>query len=233
MSDATLINLQAYDALAPWYLTWVTTNPHPSPRERYTHHLLSTTPKPSSSPPYILELGCGPGLPITSLLLRAGAHVLANDLSPAQIALAKTHNGNFPLATFVAGDMTKLSIPAGSLDGVVCFFTIFHLPRAEQRPMLERIHSWLKPGGGFVCNFATFDEEAIYGEMMGRGIFWSGFGMLENRGMVEGVGFVVEREEVVKSEADGGNEFQWFVARKRVGDDVGKLDGTGTRTTVL
>jgi hypothetical protein len=31
------------------------------------------------------------------------------------------------------------------------------------------------------------------------------------------VGFEVEREEVLESEVDGGNEFQWVAARKRVG----------------
>lgn len=84
--------------------------------------------------------------------------------------------------------------------------------------MLAKIFSWLKPGGLLVCNFATFDEEEIYGEMMGEGIFWSGFDIEGNRGMLVDVGFEIEEEEVVESEADGGNEFQWIAARKSVDD---------------
>ncbi|KAM0700518.1 hypothetical protein Q7P35_012239 [Cladosporium inversicolor] len=198
MSDAKLVNTEAYDHLASWYLSWVSAQTN-SPRERYAAKVLdiynknNKTPSnsPSSSspppptpptppttrPPYILELGCGPGIPITHLLLSAGARVLANDISPAQIALAKAktplrhQTPQNPNVTFVAGDMATLSIPPSTLDGVVCFFTLFHLPRAEQLPMLRKIYVWLKVGGLLVCNFATFDEEEIYGEMMGCGIF--------------------------------------------------------------
>ena len=83
--------------------------------------------------------------------------------------------------------------------------------------MLCKIFGWLKVGGLLVCNFATFDEEEIYGEMMGRGIFWSGFGVSGNRAMVVEAGFEVEAEEVLESEADGGNEFWWVAARKTRG----------------
>jgi SAM-dependent methyltransferase len=219
MSDAKLINSQAYNHLAPWYLDWITTqtSTSPSPREAYALKVLSPkrSEEASSSPPSIsiLELGCGPGVPITRLLLDQGAHVLANDISPEQIKLAKAANRS-PRATFVAGDMAALSLPAASFDGVVCFFTLFHLPREEQGPMLAKVYEWLKPGGLLVCNFATFDEEEIYGEMMGHGIFWSGFGVEGNRGMLTDVGFEIEREEVLESEVDGGNEFQWVAARK-------------------
>jgi SAM-dependent methyltransferase len=227
MSDAKTIVEQAYDNLADWYLTWI--DDQHSPRERYANKVLenlqtSPTP-PSSSPktttkpsqPYILELGCGPGIPITRLLLSRGARVLANDISSNQITLAKTHCPPPPNTTieFIISDMTTLTISPRTLDGAICFFTLFHLPRAEQKSMLAKILSWLKPGGLLVINFATVDDEAIYGEMMGHGIFWSSFSVEENRAMVEGVGFVVECEEVLASEADGGVEFQWVAARRR------------------
>lgn len=225
MSDAKAIVEQAYDSLADWYLTWI--DDQNSPRERYASKVLENL-LPSSTPtkPYILELGCGPGVPITRMLLARGAQVLANDISTKQISIAKTKcllpntittttatttNNN---VEFIASDMTTLSIPPSALDGVVCFFTLFHLPRAEQRAMLSKILVWLKPGGLLVINFATVDEEEIYGEMMGCGIFWSGFGVQENRAMVVEAGFEIESEEVLESEVDGGNEFWWVVARK-------------------
>lgn len=226
MSDAKLVNTEAYDHLADWYLSWVSAQT--SPRERYAAKVLeryndkdndkiaAEQQLQQNQTPYILELGCGPGL-ITSLLLSSGARVLANDISPAQIAMAKTHcHRHHPNSqvSFTTSDMTTLSIPNNTLDGVVCFFTLFHLPRAEQNPMLSRIFSWLKVGGLLACNFATFDEEEIYGEMMGRGIFWSGFDVQRNRDMVMEAGFEIEGEEVLESEADGGNEFQWVAARK-------------------
>lgn len=219
MSDAKLVNEQAYNHLADWYLSWI--SGQTSPRESYALKVLESIPTTSSSLPYILELGCGPGVPITQLLLSQGARVLANDISPKQITLAKSQCRS-PRANFIAGDMATLSIPAASLDGVVCFFTLFHLPRAEQGPMLAKIYAWLKPGALLVCNFATFDEEEIYGEMMGHGIFWSGYDAEGNKAMLTEVGFEIEREEVLESDADGGNEFQWIAARKK--PDEGNID---------
>lgn len=235
MADAKLVNTEAYDHLASWYLSWVSAQTS-SPRERYAAKVLKkyndntnnnddddddkNTSSQQDQQPYILELGCGPGIPTTHQLLSSNARVLANDISPAQIATAKTHIHNHSHSSdvsFEAGDMTALSIPEATFDGVVCFFTLFHLPRAEQPPMLSKIYSWLKVGGLLVCNFATFDEEEIYGEMMGHGIFWSGFGVSENRAMVLEAGFEVEMEEVLESEVDGGNEFWWVAARKTRG----------------
>lgn len=81
--------------------------------------------------------------------------------------------------------------------------------------MLRRIYSWLKPDGLLVLNYATVDEEEIYGEMMGHGIFWSGYDAERNRASLQEIGFVVEDEEVIESDADGGMEFQWIAARKK------------------
>jgi len=258
MSDAKAIVEQAYDSLADWYLTWI--NDQPSPRERYARKVLenatssntttSTTPTTTTTTPttttttpnpqpYILELGCGPGIPITRLLLSLGAKVLANDISHAQIALAKSHCLHIPANTtttntttnknihFIPSDMTLLTLPPSTLDGAICLFTLFHLPRGEQKPMLAKIHSWLKPGALLAVNFATVDDEAIWGEMMGRGIFWSSFGEEGNRAMAVGVGFEVEGEEVLASEADGGVEFQWMALRKRGEEEEDGVGGSG------
>jgi SAM-dependent methyltransferase len=212
--DPKKIVKEAYDHIAEWYLSWV--DGQQSPRERYASKVLqnasSLLPSPAQ-PPRILELGCGPGIPITRMLLDHGAQVVANDISSRQLDLARAR---CPQATFVLGDMmTALTFEPASLDGVVSFFTIFHLPRAEQRGMFARIHAWLKPGGMFVFNLATdVDEEEIYGEMLGHGMFWSSYGVGESMAMVEDVGLVVVEAEVLESEPDGGVKFMWVAARK-------------------
>ncbi|SMR41807.1 unnamed protein product [Zymoseptoria tritici ST99CH_1E4] len=217
---------QAYDDLADWYLSWVLTQP--SPRETYARKVLSnslTSLAQNDTPPHhILELGCGPGVPITRLLLDAGAHVTANDISPRQIQMAKTR---CPTATFHLGDMTALSFPAETFSGATCFYTLFHLPREEQKVMLVRIREWLKPGGLFVFNLAAeIDEEEIYGEMMGHGMFWSSFGVEGSQTMVREAGLEVVDAVVVKAgegggivegDPDYGVEFLWVTARKGSG----------------
>jgi ubiquinone/menaquinone biosynthesis C-methylase UbiE len=211
--DPKQIVEQAYDHVADWYLSWVSNER--SPRERYTDKLLSNAP-PS---PHVLELGCGPGVPVTRKLLDRGARVVANDISMRQLDMARER---CPEATFLPGDMAALIFAPNSFDGIICFYTIFHLPRAEQKDMLTRILSWLKPGGMFVCNFATVDEEEIHGEMLGHGMFWSSFAAEESKEMMMAVGFELVVDEVVEAgdgkleegDADYGVKFLWLAAKK-------------------
>jgi ubiquinone/menaquinone biosynthesis C-methylase UbiE len=209
--DPKAIVKETYDYLAEWYLRWV--DGQSSPRERYASKVIQNA-RPASPPPHILELGCGPGVPVTRMLLDRGAQVTANDISTKQLDLARAR---CPEVTFVSGDMTRLSFEPASFDGVVSFFTIFHLPRAEQSGMLSSIYSWLKPGGMFVFNLATIDEEEIYGEMMGHGMFWSSYSVEESKAMVTAVGLEVVEVEVLESEPDDGVKFMWAVARKGFG----------------
>jgi len=203
----------AYDHIAQWYLEWVKCDK--SPRERYVKKVLETLP-PS---PCILELGCGPGVPVLDMLLENGARVTANDISAKQIEMAKAR---CPHAKFIAGNMTTLTFEPESFHGALSFYTLFHLPRSQLKDMLVKIYSWLKPGGLFAFNLAGVDEEEIHGEMMGYGMFWSSYGVHENCEMLEQVGFELLEVERVKAgdgnlnedEPDYDSEFVWVMARK-------------------
>ncbi|KAK3904328.1 methyltransferase [Staphylotrichum tortipilum] len=205
-----------YDHIAECYLSWVESQP--SPRERYAAKVLDSDP----ASPRVLELGCGAGYPITRMLLDRGAQVVANDISARQLGLAKAR---CPQATFLMGDMTALSFEPASFDGVVSFFTIPHLPRAEHGAMFSKVHAWLKPGGMFVFNLSTVDEAEMYGDFLGHHMFWSSHSVEESKALVSGVGFEVVEADVLEagdglldeSDPDYGVKFLWIVARKRLG----------------
>jgi ubiquinone/menaquinone biosynthesis C-methylase UbiE len=211
--DPKQIVEQAYDYIAEWYLRWV--EDQRSPRERYTNKILEN----ALASPHILELGCGSGIPITRMLIDRGAQVVANDISTKQLEMAKVR---CPQATLIPGDMAALSFEPESFDGVISFYAIFHLPRAEQKGMLSNICSWLKPGGMFVCNLSTVDEEAIHGEFLGHGMFWSSYSVEDSKAMVRDAGFELIEAEVLEagdgqleeSDPDYGVKFLWLVARK-------------------
>ncbi|KAH8774550.1 methyltransferase [Diaporthe sp. PMI_573] len=204
----------AYDNITEWYLQWVQSQK--SPRERYTKKLLEKL-QPS---PSILELGCGPGVPILKYLLDQGAQVVANDISTKQIEMAKAR---CPDAKLIAGDMTTLAFEPESFHGAISFYTLFHLPRSKLKDMLTKIHGWLKPGGVFVFNLATVDEEEIHGEMLGYGMFWSSYDVDGNRALLEEIGFDLLQVEVLQAgdgkleedDADFDAEFMWAMARKK------------------
>lgn len=214
MSDAEGIVEYAYDHISEWYLQWVESQK--SPREKYTKKLLEKL-QPS---PSILELGCGPGIPILKLLLDQGAQVVANDISTKQIEMAKAR---CPEAKLVAGDMTALTFEPESFHGAISFYTLFHLPRSKLKAMLTKIHGWLKPGGVFVFNLATIDEEEIHGELLGHGMFWSSYGVDGNQALLREIGFDLLQVEVLQAgdgkleedDPDFNAEFMWVEARKK------------------
>lgn len=199
--------------MSNWYLNWV--EGQGSPRERYVQKLLSNLP----AKPNILELGCGAGTPVLRMLLDHGASVVGNDISSKQIELAKTR---CPEAELIAGDMAGLSFADEKFDGVAAFYALFHLPREEYKTFLGKIHAWMKPGGYFVFNLATVDQEDIHGEFFGHGMYWSSYGQDENLKILREAGFEVLEKEVLEAgdgnlkegDPDYGVKFMWILAKK-------------------
>jgi SAM-dependent methyltransferase len=121
-------------------------------------------------PARILDVGCGAGLPVTAALARMGT-VIGVDISEAQIALARA---NVPEARFIHGDIMSQTFDAASFDAIVACYSLFHLPRDEQRVFLNKVLGWLRPGG---CIFATLphSDHAGYTEddFFGVTMYWS------------------------------------------------------------
>ncbi|KAN0104720.1 putative O-methyltransferase [Hyaloscypha variabilis] len=207
----------SYDAIAPKYNEW--TIPHSSTRLNYLDQLLGRLPTSSSTPVSVLELGCGHGLPVTQKLLsHPNFSVTANDLSSAQLALARTNLQPDPPSrlTLLEGDMLALDFPPASLDAVVAMYSIIHLPRAEQVEMLRKIVAWLKPGGWVLANFAAVELEGRevqnwLKEEKGW-MFWSSWGSEGTLEKVREVGLEVVVQETVEDVVDV--TFLWILARK-------------------
>lgn len=166
----------------------------------------------------ILELGCGAGVPCTKILSESerGFVVTGNDISSAQVALAKIH---VPKATFIQGDMMKLDFKPESFDAVLAFYSIFHLPKDEQGNMIERIRIWLKPGGWLLCNFGTNEGDVVREGWFDPSVtmFSSGLGVEGNRNIfqkdVQGLK-VIEDEVAVEKVGSTEEKFHWIMAKK-------------------
>jgi hypothetical protein len=52
-----------------------------------------------------------------------------------------------PAASLVQADMTALHLQPGSVDAVVSFYALIHVPLADQRILFPRIRTWLCHGG--------------------------------------------------------------------------------------
>ena len=215
----------SYDAIAPKYNEW--TIPHSTKRLHYLDQLLGRLPTTTSSSPStpvsVLELGCGCGLPVTQKLLsHPNFSVTANDLSSAQLALARASLLPDPPGpahgrlTLLEGDMLALDFAPATFDAIVGMYSIIHLPRAEQVEMLRKIMVWLKPGGWLLANFAaeesTGTETQNWLEEEKGWMFWSGWGSEGTMEKVREAGLEVVVQEVLEDEDDV--KFLWILARK-------------------
>ena len=124
----------------------------------------------------VLDIGCGSGIPVTAAL-SPRFDVTGVDISQEQIARAAR---TVPAATFVRGDIMEIDFSAESFDAVVAFYSIFHLPRAEQPALFERIARWLAPGGYFLATLSRFaEDDRTEEDFFGVTMFWSQLGFAE------------------------------------------------------
>lgn len=90
-----------------------------------------------------LEVGCGTGA-FSRLLAQRSDRVLALDLSPNMIGLAREASARFPNIDFEVADVLTRGLPAARFDCVATIATLHHLPVREVLPKLKGA---LKPGG--------------------------------------------------------------------------------------
>ncbi|TDD54166.1 class I SAM-dependent methyltransferase [Kribbella antibiotica] len=159
----------------------------------------------------VLDVGCGAGVPVAKVLADGGHEVTGVDISGVQVKRAQER---VPHATFVQGDATKLEFPAESFDAVLTFYSLIHIPLDEQERLLQKIATWLRPGGVFVATVgATAWTGAEEGWLGGDvPMWWSSADTDTTRGWIEAAGLVVERAEFVP-EGDSGHTLIWASLR--------------------
>lgn len=193
-----------YDAIARTYLTWSAQIPD-DPRLYYLEELdnrLETGAK-------VLELGCGAGVPVTRKL--AERHdVLGVDLSQQQIDLAKA---NVPGARFEKADMTALDFPDHTFDGIAAFYSILHVPRAEQPGLIAKIARWLKHGGLFLASLGTGTPD-VTETWLGVEMFFGSNPPARNRELLAEHLEIVIDDLVTMHEPDPAT-FHWVLTRAR------------------
>ena len=116
----------------------------------------------------VADLGCGIGLPATRALTDHRLRVIGLDFSAVQLARARRL---VPAARFVQADMAALHLRPASLDAVVSFYALIHVPLADQRALFPRIRSWLRPGG-YLLAIAGAQRWTGTEPYLGAHMFW-------------------------------------------------------------
>lgn len=141
----------------------------------------------------VLDIGCGAGVPVTAALARVAA-VIGVDISRAQLEQARR---NVPQARLVLDDIMITEFAPSSFDAVVAFYALFHLPREDHRPLLERVARWLRPGGHLLATVTSSSHPGYTTpDFFGVTMYWSHFEAAWYASALREIGFVVLAEGV-------------------------------------
>src|SRR2546423_4626655 len=91
----------------------------------------------------VLEVGCGTG-GFARRLAERSERVLALDLSPEMIRIARERSAQFTNIDFQLADISDRPLPAYSFDCIATISTLHHVPIEE---ILLKMKAALKPGG--------------------------------------------------------------------------------------
>jgi SAM-dependent methyltransferase len=152
-----------YNAIADAYLDRFGVS---TVRQKWVDRLIENLPLKGGR---VLDLGCGAGIPVARDLAALEYSVVGIDGSAQQIIRARR---NVPAATFIEADMCEVELEAASFDAVGAFYSITHIPRAQQAQLISKIASWLKPGGTLVASFGAGAAGTWTGEWLGTTMFF-------------------------------------------------------------
>ena len=102
----------------------------------------------------VCDIGCGPAH-IARYLSQRGVNVIGLDVSREMVAQARALNPDLEIRQ---GDMLGLDVPNESWAGIVAFYSIIHIPRAEVVSALSELARCLRPGGRLLMSFHIGDE---------------------------------------------------------------------------
>lgn len=92
----------------------------------------------------VIDLGCGPGLPLTVVLVEERLQVFGVDAAPSLVA-AFQHN--LPETPILCESVLESSFFGRAFDAVLAIGLIFLLKADEQQCLIERFAEILEPGG--------------------------------------------------------------------------------------
>ncbi len=147
----------SYDALARDYEARFRDELDGKPGDR---ELLDTFAAAVDEP--VVEIGCGPGQ-VGAYVRRRDRRVVGVDLSREMAARA---GGRLDGA--LVADMRAVPVATAAVGGVLAFYSVIHLPRADLPAALREFHRVLRPGGQLLFSAHEGEGEVVLDEFIGR-----------------------------------------------------------------
>ena len=105
----------------------------------------------------VLDLGCGNGIPITSVVATAGCSAIGVDSSREMLARFVVNCAGIPA---LRAHAQGLPLRGDSFEAVVAWGMLFHLPQADQRRVVAEVSRVLCSGGAFLFTSGDVDDDS-------------------------------------------------------------------------
>ena len=155
----------------------------------------------------VLDAGCGVGRPVSQFLVKKGFKVTGVDISQKMIDLARE---NVPEGSFYQKNILTLDFSDNSFDGIICVYTLWHIPRKDHSSIIGNFHRMLKENGILVINTGIHESEGM-SQFFGEPMLWSANDPMKTLAFVKGRGFDIIFEGILTL---GGERQYWIFAKK-------------------
>lgn len=178
--------LQGYDEIARTYLE----ERSPSDEEQ---RALSSFLDSIGASSRILDAGCGGGEPILRTLSDGSHEVIGADLSKKQLEIAASKAQQ---AKLLRGDMTRLPVADSSLDAVLAFHSLIHIPSEEHQAVIDEFARVLRPGGHLLVSEGPAEWQGANPDWLNTGseMQWYIAGAETTRRQLGAAGFQIQTE---------------------------------------
>jgi len=136
----------------------------------------------------VIDLGCGPGFPITVVLVEEGLQVFGVDAAPSFVAAFQR---NLPGTPIVCESVLESRFFERTFDAVLSIGLMFLLKAEEQHRLIRRFADILVPGGRLL--FTSTAKPVVWNDAM-TGFESISLGAEQYRKLLEAAGISVAEE---------------------------------------
>lgn len=115
--------------------------------------------------PIVCDMGCGPAAQYRGFIQAHCNRVHGVDISENNLCLAA---GLYPDIHFHCNDMINTDFGKSSLDGIVSFYSLFHIPKSRTEDLFKEFFRVLKPEGIMLLVTHKGDYVNTFSEIWGH-----------------------------------------------------------------
>lgn len=136
----------------------------------------------------VIDLGCGPGYPITAVLVEEGLEVFGVDAAPSFVAAFRR---NLPGIPIVCEQVQQSTFFSRTFDAILAWGLMFLLQAEDQHKLIRRFADLLVPEGRLLLTSTA--KAAVWNDAM-TGLESISLGAEQYRKLLEAAGLSVAKE---------------------------------------